>query len=160
MEFGVLESVILIHLIHIFHSQSFIMVQFHLYQMDMQLLMGFIDINNNDLTWKLYSNPNVTLKSGDGSSGTIICNENNTLKNANYVKFCLSDYNGGRNSNVVIIDRSNNKNVTCSKIESWSNNGDYSTQLSLIVTSGGLCQGTFNCYGWSFTLAVSSIYYI
>ena len=25
------------------------MVQFHLYQMDMQLLMGFIDINNNDL---------------------------------------------------------------------------------------------------------------
>ena len=112
----------------------------------------------NDLTWKLYSTPNVTLKSGDGFNGTIICSANTTLKNANYVKFCING-NGGRNPTEIVVDRTSDKSVAHSNGVSWSSSTAYFVQLSLGVFSDGSCNGTCNVGGWAFTCTVKSIYY-
>ena len=110
----------------------------------------------NDSVWKLYSTPNVTLNNGDGYVGTLVCSANNTLKNANYVKLCITN-NGGRNPTEIVIDRTSDKSI--SDCVSWSSSTAYFVQLSLVVLSEGSCNGSCNVGGWSFTCAVKSIYY-
>ena len=112
----------------------------------------------NDSAWKLYSSPNVTLNSGDGYGGTSVCSANSTLKNANYVKFCISN-NGGRNPTEIVIDRTSNKSTAHCNCVSWSSSTIYYVQLSLAIMSDGSCLGSCNIGGWSFTCVVNSIYY-
>ena len=112
----------------------------------------------NDLTWKLYSTPNVTLKNGDGYSATLICSANSTLKNANYVKLCINN-NGGRNPTEIVIDRTSDKSDAHCNCVSWSGATNYFIQLSLVVFSDGSCTGTCNIGGWSLSCIVKSIYY-
>ena len=108
--------------------------------------------------WKLYSTPNVTLNSGDGFGGTTVCSANSTLKNANYVKLCITN-NGGRNPTEIVIDRTSDKSISHCDCVSWSSSTAYFVQLSLVVLSDGSCKGSCNVGGWSFTCAVKSIYY-
>ena len=112
----------------------------------------------NDLTWKLYSTPNVTLKNGDGYSGGTVCGANNTLKNANYVKLCINN-NGGRNPTEIVIDRTSDKSTAHCNCVSWSNGSNYYIQLSLVILSDGSCIGSCNMGGWSLSCIVKSIYY-
>ena len=113
----------------------------------------------NDLTWKLYSTPNVTLKNGDGySGGASVCGANNILKNANYVKLCITN-NGGRNPTEIVIDRTSDKSTAHCNCVSWSSGTNYYIQLSLVILSDGSCVGACNIGGWSFKCAVKSIYY-
>ena len=112
----------------------------------------------NDSVWKLYSTPNVTLNSGDGFGGTLVCSANSTLKNANYVKLCITN-NGGRNPTEIVIDRTSDKSTSHCDCVSWSGATDYFVQLSLVVLSDGSCKGSCNIGGWGFKCAVKSIYY-
>ena len=117
------------------------------------------DIHYNDSVWKLYSTPNVTLNSGDGySGGTLVCSANSTLKNANYVKLCITN-NGGRNPTEIVIDRTSDKSISHCNCASYSSSAAYFVQLALGVLSDGSCRGSCNIGGWSFTCTVISIYY-
>ena len=112
----------------------------------------------NDSAWKLYSTPNVTLNNGDGYVGTLICSANSTLKNANYVKLCITN-NGGRNPSEIVIDRTSDKSTAHCNCVTWTNGSGYYVQLSLAVFSDGSCTGTCNIGGWGLTCVVKSIYY-